>query len=73
MFEAFLQTDWGMMLFAIPFGAILLISVFRLDELLATPRKRAGARRPALGLDRDGNPMLCDPDGRTWSRIARRR
>lgn len=71
MFDAVLRSDWDMVLFAVPFVGIFLISLFRLDELVASPKKKAKPRRTAFRLDRNGEPMLCDPDGRTWSRVGR--
>lgn len=68
MSEYLQHFDWGMILLAVVCTVILLASLLRLDELLAAPRNRAQRRRTAVLLDRDGEPLLCDPDGRTWSR-----
>jgi hypothetical protein len=62
-----------MILFGVSCAFILLSSILRLDELFAAPKKRVKHRRAAFLLDRDGEPVLCDPDGHTWSRPARRR
>ena len=73
MFDAFLHFDWEMILFAVPFVGFLVLSIFRLDERVLAPRRMAIHRRPAVRLDRNGDPLLCDPDGHTWSRMDRRK
>jgi hypothetical protein len=52
------------LLVAIPTCLMLFISVFRLDHFLATPRSNRMPRRAACGIDKSGEPILCDPDGR---------
>jgi hypothetical protein len=52
------------LLITIPFVLMLLISMFRLDEMIAAPRRSVGRRRSACGVDEFGEPILCDPDGR---------
>jgi hypothetical protein len=73
MFEAVFHADWNTILLAIPFSGLLFISIFRLDEIFAAPKKKASNRRAIYGLDEEGEAMSCDPDGRTWSRVNRRR
>jgi hypothetical protein len=53
-------------LIAIPFLAILIIGFFRLDEIFAAHPRSSRRRGPVSGLDADGEPLLCDPDGRRW-------
>lgn len=52
------------LLVAIPFIGLLLLSIFRLDHLIATPKAALNRRRPPCGVDEFGEPILCDPDGR---------
>jgi len=64
--EAVLHSGWETVLIAVPLIGILLIGIFRLDELFATPKQRPKPQRPASGMDKDGQPLLSDPDGRPW-------
>jgi hypothetical protein len=43
---------------------MLLAGVFRLDEVFANQKQSARKRKPASGIDRNGRPVLYDPDGR---------
>jgi hypothetical protein len=52
------------MLFAVPFLVILFISMFRLDQLIATPTRPVRQRPSASDIDEHGEPILRDPDGR---------
>jgi len=60
-------------LVAVPMLFVLLTGFFRLDQLFAAPRRRTAARRPPTGIDEDGAPILCDPDGRRQSVPSPRR
>ena len=62
-----LQSGWENVLLVIPFVGILLVNVFRLDEIIASPKRSTTARRPLSGCDENGDPLLCDPDGRPSS------
>lgn len=64
--EMVLKSGWETFFIAVPFLAILLMGFFRLDTLWSAPRERTRARRPASGMDQDGEPLLSDPDGRPW-------
>jgi len=64
MDEAILTSNRDTLLVAIPFVAMLLMSYFRLDELIVAPDKAGKPRRAPCGVDMDGEPILCDPDGR---------
>jgi len=46
---------------------ILLVGLFRLDEIIASPQRKRAVKRPACGCDEDGHLLLSDPDGRPWS------
>jgi len=73
VYDSILHSNWDVILFAVPFIGIFLLSLFRMDELMAAPKGKTKPPRTAYGLDRDGEPVLCDPDGRTWSRVGRRK
>jgi hypothetical protein len=64
MHEAILHPGWETVLVAVPFVGLLLVSLFGLDRILAAPRPGTHRRRPATGFDKEGEPLLCDPDGR---------
>lgn len=68
MFDAVLSTDRDAVLAAVPMIGALLLGFFRLDTLLAAPPRvrprHSASGRPAAGIDRNGQPILCDPDGR---------
>jgi hypothetical protein len=51
------------LLLALPVVVLLFISVFGLDQLIAAPKAALNRRRPACGIDKDGQPIVCDPDG----------
>ena len=60
---------WDTMLIAIPFFVILFFSIFGADLMRGKKRKKAGASlKPPSGIDKDGNPILSDPDGRPSKR-----
>ncbi len=73
MQETILQSGWGNFLVAIPLVGILLMALFRLDEIIAAPRHDRPVHRPTGGCDENGNPLLSDPDGRPWSVPSRTR
>ena len=64
MHRMILSSGRDTLLVAIPFVAILLISIFRLDEALSTSQGALKRRRSVCGTDEDGEPILRDPDGR---------
>ncbi|KAA6456865.1 hypothetical protein DYQ86_23715 [Acidobacteria bacterium AB60] len=61
-------------LFGIPLVALLFFGYFRLDETF-TLRKRVPAPLPgpAPVVDKDGEPVGTDPDGRPWEKGSGRR
>jgi hypothetical protein len=67
MHDTTIHSNLDSLLVAIPFLVILLIGYFRLDELFASPKHRVRARRSPYGIDEDGVPILCDPDGKRWA------
>jgi hypothetical protein len=73
VYDQILHSDWDVILFAIPFVGLFLLSLFRMDELIISPKKKARTPRAAYWLDRDGETLMCDPDGRSWSRAGRRK
>lgn len=66
MLETVFSSNRDAILAAIPLIGALLLGFFRLDALFATP-PRIRPRRPASGVDRNGQPIFCDPDGRRQS------
>ena len=66
MHDAILSSGWDTFLVAVPLLFLLFIGFFRLDEVYATP-KVSLKRRPACGTDKDGEPILSDPDGKLLS------
>jgi len=65
---------WDVYLFGIPLIALLFFGYFRLDETF-TMRKRVPTPVPGPRpvVDRDGEPMCTDPDGRPWEKRKPRR
>jgi hypothetical protein len=64
MHDFMIRSGRDTFLVAIPFVSMIFLCIFRFDETLAMP-KRALSRRPTMhGSDKDGNPILSDPDGR---------
>ncbi len=60
-----LQSGWEAFLLAAPIVGMVLVGVFRLDEI-ATSQGRT--RRPWLpGNDESGHALMSDPDGRPWN------
>ncbi len=66
MQDTVLQSGWQTLLVAVPSVGILVVGLFRLDELIASPKRRKAVKRPASGCDRNGRLLLSDPDGRPW-------
>lgn len=66
MHETILSPGWGTFVVAVPFVGMLFATVFRLDELFASPANRVRRRRGLCGLDQDGQQIFCDPDGTRW-------
>jgi hypothetical protein len=66
MHDSILSSFRDTLLFGIPCLGFLVFGIFRLDEILATPKEALKRRRAPCGLDEDGKPLLSDPDGRLW-------
>jgi len=72
--EVILNSGWDTALVAIPLVGFLFIAYFRLDSLLtrrktpstSQPEHVAGPHLQETGLDKDGRPLMTDPDGRRW-------
>lgn len=60
------------LLAAIPFFVLLFLSIFRLDQIIAAPRKSVSGLRHRCGLDEKGEEILCDPDGHPVAKPERR-
>jgi len=59
-----LQSNADALLVAVPMIGILVISFFRLDELVGKTKKRSvQQRRQIAGLDGGGRQICLDPDG----------
>jgi hypothetical protein len=67
MHEYYLRSVSDTLLVGVPFICILVLAIFRLDTLFASPKSpvsRATYRRPGCGMDEKGEPLVVDPDGR---------
>jgi hypothetical protein len=73
MQEYLLLSSRDTLLIAVPFVVILMITIFRLDQIIASPREPLTGRRLACGLDEHGEPLLRDPDGRLSGPVRRRK
>ncbi len=62
-----LQSGWETFLLAAPFVGMVLVGVFRLDEIAASPKRQRGRRPRLTGNDENGRLLLSDPDGRPWA------
>ncbi|MGB8031483.1 MAG: hypothetical protein WCF30_17670 [Terracidiphilus sp.] len=60
-----LQSGWETFLLAAPIVGMVLVGVFRLDEIATNPGRGQGPRLP--GNDENGNVLMSDPDGRSWN------
>jgi hypothetical protein len=73
MGEFFLISSRDMVLFAIPFVSLILISQLRLNGIAKPPRGSASRSVRRCGMDLNGEPILRDPDGRLSGRRNRRK
>jgi len=64
MFEDFQGSTRDAFLFGIPSIPLLLMYVFRLDQIFAKPRFTVARRRARRALVEAHEPTLSDPDGR---------
>ena len=72
MHEAYVNSTRDTLVFGIPFIAILVLGVFRLDGLLLSPKKTRKTGWSGCGLDQNGEPLLVDPDGRPSQKLPKR-
>jgi hypothetical protein len=73
MHDMVLNSGRDALLFAVPSLSLLVISLFRLDSIFTGSRKTMKPQRPGATLSQDGEEMLCDPDGRTWTKVRSRK
>jgi hypothetical protein len=72
MYEEVVKSGWETYLLGIPLIALLLIGVFRLDELILKPKNKPRRQPPPpRGVDKDGREILSDPDGKPQRRRGR--
>jgi hypothetical protein len=72
MVEEALKSGWEGWLIGIPLIALLLTCVFRLDELILKPKKKPSPLPLPPGIvERDGQQILSDPDGKPRRRLGR--
>jgi hypothetical protein len=60
-------------LIAIPLLLMIFFSLFRLDQIIARPKRPQSRQRPACGIDESGELIVCDPDGRIAGTPRRKR
>jgi len=59
-------SGWKMILYGIVAIGVLLLGVFRLDQVLARGRKKGSPQKQRMGHDPSRRHMFSDPDGRAW-------
>jgi len=64
MQTASVLSGWDIALLIVPFAALMVMAMFGLDERLASPSGGRSRNRRFCSIDRDGQPVLLDPDGR---------
>jgi|HubBroStandDraft_5_1064220.scaffolds.fasta_scaffold185158_2 hypothetical protein len=64
MDQSILISGKDTLLLAIPLVLAVLLSAFRLDQIITRPKGSLSRRRPPCGVDESGELFLCDPDGR---------
>ena len=60
------------LLIGIPLIILMLVGLFRLDELFSRPQKAIKKRRLSCQMDEDGEPVISDPDGKLSKAPSRR-
>jgi hypothetical protein len=66
VYETVLNSGLDLFVFAILFSVILLAVFLRLDERFVKAKHKLKPQRPAPSVDKDGQPIFFDPDGRPW-------
>jgi hypothetical protein len=64
MHEVYLNSVKDTLLVGVPFIAVLLLGVFRLDTFFFASKPVPKVGRSGCGMDENGEPLLVDPDGR---------
>ncbi len=64
--DAVLQSGLLNFLAGVPFVGVLMMALFRLDEIIAAPKRAGAVKRRICGRDENGHLFLSDPDGRSW-------
>jgi hypothetical protein len=64
MDQSILISSKDTLLLAIPLVLMVFLSAFRLDQIIARPKRSLDRRRASCGVDEFGESILCDPDGR---------
>lgn len=59
-------STWGTLVLMLPFGLLLALAVFGVDERLAAPRRRS-LRVRFCEMGTNGQPEMADPDGAAWA------
>jgi hypothetical protein len=70
MQDLVLNPGWDTFLVASGFIVTMIMGVFQLDAALASPKGGRRLFNRASGMDENGDPILCDPDGRVWGEPA---
>jgi hypothetical protein len=66
MHETILNSGWDSILLGAPFIALLFCGFFRLDQVFASKgHTEHRTRRAFSGVSENGEPFVCDPDGRS--------
>jgi hypothetical protein len=77
MYEVVIEAGWDVLLFAIPFVGMLLMSFSRLGRLIAAVKNEerasySGFERPVWDMDAEGQPLLTsERDALLWLRVGR--
>jgi hypothetical protein len=75
MHDFYLNSVKDTLLVGVPFIAILVTTIFRLDTLFWASKKPSASQnfhRGGCGMDASGAPMLVDPDGTPSGRPKRK-
>ena len=73
MHDSVLNSGWQTAFVAAPFLVMLLVGIFRLDEVFVAQKQDSRRQRPASEIDEHGEPVLYDPDGRPSHPVRVRR
>ncbi len=65
-------TGWKMIVYAVVAIGVLLLGVFRLDQVIARHRPNQDPDRKRMGHDPARRHMFSDPDGRAWKTKGKR-